>query len=88
MGKKREGQEKKEENTAPLSSSAKRDAVIAWRPLALRQVKGLRVFLCAMADQLHNLDESVNTDNVGTGAKILIDDDAHCLFGDPFRASS
>ncbi len=54
-GKKREGREKKgskkEENPALLSLSAKRDALSVWRPLALRQVKGQRAFLYAMAHQ-------------------------------------
>ena len=66
--KKREGQEKKEENTAPLSSS-ERDVLIVWRPLSFRQVKGLRIFLCATADQPQQDDESFTKDNVSTGAE-------------------
>ena len=41
-GEKREGQEKKEENATPLSSSSKRDVLIVERYLVFRQVKGLR----------------------------------------------
>ena len=43
--------------------------------LAFRQVKGLRAFLCAMADQPPHDKESFTMDNVSTGAKISIEND-------------
>ena len=37
-----------------------------------------------MADQTHNVDASLNTDNFSTGAKILIDNDVpENLYDDP-----